>query len=138
MIRRPVLPAAALRDRGAVVLSLAILFPVVLFAVLLVVQASLLWYADQVALTALREGVDAGRTLGATAEDGDERTAQFLARFGDLAELVKVDHKGSNDEVQQMTVTVRPQSVLPFFDGLRITETLSAPRERFIPQADRP
>ncbi|GAA5016539.1 hypothetical protein GCM10025734_66320 [Kitasatospora paranensis] len=62
MIRRPGLPAV--RDRGAVILSLAVLFPVVLTAVMLVVQASLWWYADQVALTALREGVDAGRVRG--------------------------------------------------------------------------
>ena len=53
MIRRPCVPAAP-RDRGAVVLGLAILFPIMLTAVMLVVQASLWWYADQAALTALR------------------------------------------------------------------------------------
>ncbi|WP_052390181.1 TadE/TadG family type IV pilus assembly protein [Streptomyces sp. NRRL B-24484] len=142
MIHRPCVPAAprtaALRDRGAVVLGLAIVFPVVLTAVMLVVQASLWWYADQVALTALREGVDAGRVRGATAEDGDARVREFLARFGRLAELESVDHAGSDAETQQMTVTVRPQSVVPFFDRLTITETLSAPRERFVPQGGRP
>ncbi|WP_405010628.1 TadE family protein [Kitasatospora sp. NBC_01539] len=137
MILRPV-PLHAVRDRGAVVLGLAIVFPIVLTSVMLVVQASLWWYADQVALTALREGVDAGRELGATADAGDGRVAEFLGRFGRLAQLDSVDHVGSDDEVQKMTVTVRPQSVLPFFDGLRITETLSAPRERFVPQGAQP
>ncbi|MFD9129755.1 TadE/TadG family type IV pilus assembly protein [Kitasatospora sp. NPDC059571] len=120
------------------ILSLAVLFPVVLAAVMLVVQASLWWYADQVALTALREGVDAGRVRGAAPEDGDTRVRDFLARFGRIAELQSVDHDGSDAAVQQMTVTVRPQSVLPFFDRLVITETLSAPRERFVPQGGTP
>ncbi|MFC6594821.1 TadE family protein [Kitasatospora paranensis] len=136
MIRRPGLPAV--RDRGAVILSLAVLFPVVLTAVMLVVQASLWWYADQVALTALREGVDAGRVRGASPDDGDARVREFLARFGRIAELESVNHDGSTAAVQQMTVTVRPQSVVPFFDALSITETLSAPRERFVAPGGQP
>ena len=42
-------------------ISLAIVFPVVLLLLLLVVQAALIWYDRQVALTAAREGVDAGQ-----------------------------------------------------------------------------
>ncbi|WP_354643310.1 TadE family protein [Kitasatospora camelliae] len=135
MTRRPRVPRPL--DRGAVTLSLAILFPVVLLIVMLAVQACLWWYAGQVAHTAVREGVEAGRVRGATPADGDARANEVLARFGDLARPVSVSHGGTDADYLRMTVEVSPQAVLPFFDRMTITRKAAGPRERFVPAGAR-
>jgi len=115
-------------------LSLAIVFPIVLLVVLLVVQASLWWYASQAALTAAREGVDAGRARTAKVDDGPARAADFLARTGELAELVRTYDGASDAETYRLAVSVKPYPVLPYFDRLEIVQKASGPRERFVPQ----
>ncbi|GAA0689071.1 hypothetical protein GCM10010193_49020 [Kitasatospora atroaurantiaca] len=119
-------------------LSLAIIFPVVLFMVMLVVQASLWWYANQAALTAAREGADAGRIQGGTREAGDRRATDFLRRLGSLAEPVEVNSGDTDDTTFRMTITVRPQSVVPGLENLTVTQHVSAPREKFVPQGGKP
>lgn len=115
-------------------LSLAIVFPAVLFLVLLVVQASLWWYAAQAALTAAREGTEAGRVRGGTPQAADRRARDFLDRLGTLAEPVGIDSGASDANTFRLTVTIRTQSVVPGFDHLLISEHVSAPRETFVPQ----
>lgn len=114
-------------------ISLAIVFPAVLFVILLVVQSGLWWYADQAALTAAREGVEAGRSVGAGAGDGPARAKAFTDRLGDLARVQDITPSG-DAELYRLTVTVHPASVLPFFDSLTLSRTASAPREKFVPQ----
>lgn len=136
MTRRPRGPRPP--DQGAVTISLAILFPTVLAVLLLVVQASIWWYADQVALTAAREGVDAGRSRDSRPGDAQARVREFLASFGTMAELDTVQD-GSDGTTERLTVRVRTQSVLPVvFDHLRIEQTASAPKEKFVPQGGTP
>ncbi|KQV04699.1 MULTISPECIES: TadE/TadG family type IV pilus assembly protein [unclassified Kitasatospora] len=137
MIRRPTIRHRP-GDRGALTLSLALVFPVVLFLVFLVVQASLYWYAGQAALTAAREGADAGRVRGGTPEAGERKAREFLTRVGDLAEPVTVDPTGGDPNTFKIVVTVRPLAVLPGFDGFTITRQVTAPREKFVPQAVQP
>lgn len=132
MTRRP--PLRRRGDRGALTLSLALVFPVVLALVFVVVQVSLNWYADQAALTAAREGADAGRIRGGTPEAAERRAREFLARVGDLAAPVAVDPNGGDETTFRITVQVRPQAVLPGFDWPVITRQVSAPREKFVPQ----
>ncbi|MFJ8440798.1 TadE family protein [Kitasatospora griseola] len=121
-------------DVGAMSISLAIVFPAVLFVILLVVQAGLWWYADQAALTAAREGVDAGRVNGAHTDDGPRRAQDFTDRLGNLARLERIDPDNGDPDLYRLSVTVHPASVLPFFDRLTLTKTASAPREKFVPQ----
>ncbi|MFJ9517301.1 TadE/TadG family type IV pilus assembly protein [Kitasatospora sp. NPDC101801] len=125
-------------DRGALTISLALVFPVVLFLVFLVVQAALYWYAGQAALTAAREGADAGRVRGGTPEAGELRARDFLNRVGRLAEPVTVDPNGGDLTSFEIVVTVRPLAVLPGFDRFTITRQVTAPREKFVPQAVQP
>ncbi|MFJ5921786.1 TadE family protein [Kitasatospora sp. NPDC092948] len=137
-VARAVLTVRRLRGRtldvGAMSISLAIVFPAVLFVILLVVQAGLWWYADQAALTAAREGVDAGRVNGAHADDGPRRAQDFTDRLGDLARLESIRADSGDPDLYRLSVTVHPASVLPFFDRLTLTKTASAPREKFVPQ----
>jgi hypothetical protein len=89
-------------------------------------------------MTAAREGVDAGRTWDAKPGDAEARAGDFLSRFGTIAELDAVSN-GSDQTTERLTVRVRTQSVLPFvFDQVRITQTASAPKEKFVPQGGTP
>ncbi|MFE1322257.1 TadE/TadG family type IV pilus assembly protein [Kitasatospora phosalacinea] len=114
-------------------LSLAIVFPAVLFVILLVVQAGLWWYAEQAALAAAREGVEAGRINGAPTGAGEERATEFVERLGDVVELGAPPRQtGSDPDLYQLSVTVEPLTLFPFAD-LAITKTATAPREKFVP-----
>ncbi len=143
MIRRPHRPAtrpapagwlarARRSDRGAMAISLAIVFPAVLFVILLVVQAGLWWYAEQAALAAAREGVEAGRINGAPAGAGEQRASEFVGRLGDVVELAQPPRQtGGDPDLYQLSVTVEPLTLFPFAD-LAITKTATAPREKFV------
>lgn len=117
-------------------LSLAIVFPVVLLLVLLVVQGSMWWYSRQLALTAAREGVDAGRMQG-NAGDAVKNAAavgqaeDFLRRQG--GRDFEVGTAGSTPELIRVTVSVRSAMLVPGIPGITITQSAQAPRERFVP-----
>lgn len=138
MIRRPRPIIGNGLDRGSMTISLAIVFPAVLTIVLLVVQAALWWYASQVALSAAREGADAGRIKGGTQAAANQRVSDFLQRFGSLAELERTDMTGTDDTTFHMSVTVRPLNVLPVLTMPDVTQYVDAPREKFVPQGGQP
>ncbi|MFB7906322.1 TadE/TadG family type IV pilus assembly protein [Kitasatospora sp. NPDC059146] len=122
-------------------ISLAIVFPVVLLLLLLVVQAALIWYDRQVALTAAREGVDAGRVQGnATASAATEAAARqardFLDRQGVHAYQVGTD--GSSDDTIKVTVELTPPLLIPGLTGPTVRQFAEAPRERFVPPVVKP
>ncbi|MFF2141951.1 TadE/TadG family type IV pilus assembly protein [Kitasatospora sp. NPDC058190] len=116
--------------------SLAIVFPVVLLLVLLVVQASLWWYDRQVALSAAREGVDAGRVQGNATDEAKDEAARrqardFLDRQGVHGYQVVTD--GSTSERIKVTVELTPPLLIPGLTGPSIRQYAEAPRERFVP-----
>ncbi|MFI6443847.1 TadE/TadG family type IV pilus assembly protein [Kitasatospora sp. NPDC050543] len=124
-------------------LSLAIVFPAVLTLVLLVVQGSMWWYARQVALTAAREGVDAGRHQGRIADAEKDaaarrQAADFLGRQGGVVDGYRVSTDGSTAELIRVSVTVKPLFLIPGVAGVELTQHASAPRERFVPQVGGP
>ena len=62
-----------LRDeRGMTTIQVAILFPVVLFWLMLIVQYGLWWHAKQVANAAAAEAVAAAQVPTGTEADGDQ------------------------------------------------------------------
>ncbi|MBD0692031.1 hypothetical protein BG452_37110 [Streptomyces sp. CBMA123] len=120
---------------------MAIVFPVVLLLLLLVVQAALIWYDRQVALTAAREGVDAGRAQGDTTEQAKNEAAKrqardFLDRQGVRTYQVGTD--GSTAETIKVTVELTPPLLIPGLTGPSIRQFAEAPRERFIAPAVTP
>ncbi|MDH6575161.1 pilus assembly protein [Kitasatospora sp. MAP5-34] len=119
-------------------ISLAIVFPAVLTIVLLVVQAALWWYASEVALTAAREGADAGRIMGGTQAAADQRVTDFLGRFGSLARPAGTDMGGTDGTTFHISVTVKPLNVLPMLTMPDVTRYVDAPREKFVPQGGQP
>ncbi|MGW2371480.1 TadE/TadG family type IV pilus assembly protein [Kitasatospora sp. NPDC001683] len=117
-------------------ISLAIVFPVVLLLLLLVVQAALIWYDRQVALTAAREGVDAGRVQGNTEQEAAEEAARrqagdFLDRQG--VHGYRVETGDSTAETIKVTVELAPPLLIPGLTGPSVRQYAEAPRERFVP-----
>ncbi|MFC5663259.1 TadE/TadG family type IV pilus assembly protein [Kitasatospora misakiensis] len=117
-------------------LSLAIVFPVVLILVLAVAQTGLWWYHRQLALSAAREGVDAGRTQGNRTDEQKNEAARrqaddFLNRQGNQDHRVFTD--GSSPVLIRVTVEVKAPVIVPFITPPTVTQFAEAPRERFVP-----
>ncbi|MEU3855433.1 TadE family protein [Streptomyces sp. NPDC029554] len=118
-------------DRGDAAIQMAIVYPVVLLAAITVIQASMWYYARQIALTAAREGVAAARAYQASPGDGAARAREVLGRTaGDSLRSVSVT-AGSTGERVRVEVSGRTQSMIPGLKGLTITQSASGPVERW-------
>ncbi|POX48186.1 hypothetical protein C3489_27760 [Streptomyces sp. Ru71] len=110
---------------------MAIVYPFVLLATIAVIQASLWYYARQIALTAAREGVSAARAYQASPADGAARAREVLGRTaGDSLRFASVS-TGSDGERVRIQVSGTAQSMIPGVPGLSITQSASAPVERW-------
>ncbi|MER7056567.1 TadE family protein [Streptomyces sp. NPDC000351] len=119
-------------DRGDASIQMAIVYPFVLLAAIAVIQASMWYYARQIALTAAREGVTAARAYQAGPADGTARARQVLGRTaGDSLRSVSVS-AGSDGERVRVQVSGVAQSLLPGVPGLTITQSASGPAERWV------
>jgi Flp pilus assembly protein TadG len=115
-----------------------ILVPVVLLALLFVVQYALAFHARQVLAGATQDGAAAAARLDATAADGATLTRQLVDNgAGSLLDdtAVSVDESGG-------TVTVHASghvvSVLPFLGTITVRASASAKVEAFDPQGAAP
>jgi len=115
-------------------IQVAILFPVVLFWLMLIVQYGLWWHAKQVANSAAAEAVDAAQVQTGTAGDGEAAAVSYLDQSGNLTHVTVV----VNREPTLVTAEVRgdaPQLVPGF--SWSVTARSQAPGERFIPEPER-
>ncbi|MFD7444035.1 TadE family protein [Streptomyces sp. NPDC059909] len=119
-------------DRGDASIQMAIVFPFVLLATLAVVQASMWFYARQIALTAAREGLSAARSYQATPANGAAQAREVLGRTaGDSLLSPSVSTAGSNAQRVRIQVSGTAQSMIPGVPGLRITQSASGAVERW-------
>jgi hypothetical protein len=120
------------RDRGALILSYVIVFPVFLMAILVIVQGSVWYLARQAAIAAARQGADAARAQNASLSAGPATAVRF-ARTSSSGFLrsPSATAAGSTAATIQITVTGQVVSLIPGLP-IRVTETVQAPRERFI------
>ncbi|MEU1444103.1 TadE family protein [Streptomyces mirabilis] len=124
-------------DRGDASVQMAIVFPFVLLAAIAVIQASMWYYARQIALTAAREGLSAARSYQASPADGAARAQDVLGRTaGDSLRGVSVSTAGSNGQRVRVQVSGIAQSMLPGVPGLRITQSASGAVERWTVPGD--
>ena len=77
-----------------------------------VFQASLVFYAQSIALGAATQGVNAARGYESSASSGETRAHDFLAAAGDGLTSQRVDATRSGTEAS-VTVSGRAISVLP-------------------------
>ncbi|MFH8698950.1 TadE/TadG family type IV pilus assembly protein [Streptomyces chartreusis] len=118
-------------DRGDTSIQMAIIFPFVLFATVAVVQASMWFYARQIALTAAREGVSAARAYKAGPGEGAAQARDVLARTaGDSLTGYSVAVSSDGQRVR-VEVSGSALSMIPGVSGLQITQSASGPVEQW-------
>lgn len=115
-----------------------LMVPVVLLALLLVVQFSLAYYARQVLAGATDDGAVAGARADSSAEAGAALTRTLIAESaGSLFDSQGATATVSGDRVT-VTASGEVVSLLPFFGTITVTASSSARVERFEPQGRGP
>ncbi|WP_369383255.1 TadE/TadG family type IV pilus assembly protein [Streptomyces sp. cg36] len=118
-------------DRGDTSIQIAIVFPFVLLATLAVIQASMWYYARQIALTAAREGLTAARSYQSTPADGAAQARHVLERTaGDSLRGYSVAASSDGQRVR-IRVSGTALSMIPGVPGLHIRQSASGPVERW-------
>nr|WP_037655985.1 TadE family protein [Streptomyces achromogenes] len=110
---------------------MVIIFPFVLLATVAVIQASMWYYARQIALTAAREGVSAARAYQSSPADGAAQARSVLGRTaGDSLRNYRVLAGGDGQRVR-VEVSGTALSMIPDLPGLHVTQSASGPVERW-------
>ncbi|MFF4755267.1 TadE/TadG family type IV pilus assembly protein [Streptomyces sp. NPDC002514] len=118
-------------DRGDTSIQMAVIFPFVLLATVAVIQASMWYYARQIALTAAREGLSAARVYQSGPGDGAAQARNVLGRTaGDSLSGYSVS-ASSNGQRVRVQVSGTALSMIPGIPGLQITQSASGPVERW-------
>ncbi|MER6358589.1 TadE/TadG family type IV pilus assembly protein [Streptomyces sp. NPDC001634] len=117
-------------DRGVGSVELATLALVVLMLAFTTIQVGLYYHARKVAQSAARQGVDAGRQLGAGQADGIAHAQQYLARYGGSVKGAQVSSSGSTAEQIRITVTGEVATLVPGLT-LHVTQFADGPIERW-------
>ncbi|MEH0424720.1 TadE/TadG family type IV pilus assembly protein [Streptomyces sp. B21-083] len=118
-------------DRGDTSIQMAIVFPFVLLATVAVIQASMWYYARQIALTAAREGLTAARAYESSPATGAARARDVLGRVaGDSLRGYSVT-AGSDGQRVRVQVSGTSLSMIPGVGGLQVTQSASGPVERW-------
>ncbi|MFJ9822387.1 TadE family protein [Streptomyces sp. NPDC101151] len=110
---------------------MAIVFPFVLLVTVAAIQASMWYYARQIALTAAREGVTAARAYQARPGDGAAQAHSVLERTaGDSLRGYSVLASSDGQRVR-VQVSGSAMSMIPGLSGLQVTQSASGPVERW-------
>ncbi|HWL44488.1 MAG TPA: TadE family protein [Ilumatobacter sp.] len=121
-------------DAGMTTVQLTVLFPVVLFWLMLIVQFGLWWHAKQVANGAAAEAVTAARTPSGTDLAGEQAALGYLAESGNLSHVeVEVTRDG---EVVVAIISGHAPRLVPGF-AWSVTAVSQAAVERFVPAGER-
>ena len=111
--------------------QVAILFPALLFGIMLIVQYGLWFHAKQVVETAAAEAIDAAQTPTGTEARGQEAAQSLLATSGNLSDIqIKVDRTATTVTVQ---ITGRAPQLVPGF-RFGVEARAEAAVERFVPE----
>lgn len=118
-------------DRGDTAIQMAIIFPFVLLATVAVIQASMWYYARQIALTAAREGLTAARAYESNPADGAAQARDVLGRTaGDSLRGYSVSASSDGQRVR-VEVSGTALSMIPGLSGLQVSQSASGPVERW-------
>lgn len=123
------------RDRGEVTATVVML-PVVLLALLFVVQFGLTYYARQVLAGAAQDGAAAAARLDASPSEGQALTSNLIDEAG--SSLLENYDVSAAADAEQVTITARGDviSLLPFFGTVTVEASASARNEDFDPQGE--
>ena len=123
--------AVARDDSGMTTLEVAVLFPVVLILIFGIAQTALWYMARTAALSAAKQGVNAGRVYGAKPADGVPAANDFLtAQVGDILSGSNVSIAGSDPGTLRITVSGSSLSLIPGWT-ITVTQSAQGPVEKF-------
>jgi len=119
-------------DTGALTLSYLIVFPAVLFAIMVIVQVSLYYVAHNLALAAARQGADVAREYNSSDAAGASAALALINQDGSgmLAGAAAVATRTGTTVT--VTVSGTAWSVLRLLPD-SVHETVKEPIERFVP-----
>jgi Flp pilus assembly protein TadG len=119
-------------DRGDTSIQMVIVLPFIILFAMLIAQASMWYYAREVAQTAAREGVSAGRTYHSSIDAGTSRAREVASQIGGNSLLgIGVSPSGSSADRITITVSGHAPSVIPGMTGPSISQSASGPRENW-------
>ncbi|MFI1400945.1 TadE family protein [Streptomyces sp. NPDC020681] len=127
-----------LGDRGDAAIQAAIIYPIVLAVFITGLQVALWGYARNIAETAAREGVLAGRMYGAGPGDGTARARNALDRLaGENLTNRSVSAAGSTPDRIRIRVSGTAMSLIPGVPNWPVAAEASGAVERWTtPQED--
>jgi len=114
--------------------QVAVLFPAVLFWLMLIVQYGLWWHAKQVANAAAAEAVDAAQVVPGTGRDGEAAARSYLDQVGNLDAVTVVVVREPTTVSAEVTGSA-PQLVPGF--AWSVTARSVGPVEQFRPSSQR-
>ena len=117
-------------DRGEVT-TFVVMLPVILVALLFVIQFGLTYYARQVLAGAAQDGAAAAARLDSSPGDGEALVETLIGESGSSL-MESYDATVSSDgEVVTVSTTAQVISLLPFFGPLTVEASASARIESF-------
>lgn len=121
-------------ERGDAAVETVLAVPVLLFLILVVIQAGLWFHGSQLVEAAAQEGMNAGRVETGSATAAEARARQFVAGMSPSIAATAQIQASRTADTTRVVVSGRVQQLIP---GLRLTVSGAAegPTERF--RADR-
>ncbi|MET8213691.1 TadE family protein [Streptomyces sp. NPDC005373] len=124
-------------DRGSSPIQAAIVFPVVIVITFILLQGVMWAYARNIAYTAARSGVAAGRVYEASPADGSAHAQRALDDLaGNMLTGTSVSTAGSTQDTMRVHVSGQALSMLPGFH-LTVQATVSGPIEHWSVEGER-
>lgn len=117
-------------QRGEAAVETVLVVPIVLFLILLVIQAGLWFHGSQLVEAAAQEGMQAGRVETGTVSAAEERAKQFVTSLSPSIAATTEVQASRTASTTRVTVTAHVQQVVP---GLRlaVSGVAEGPTERF-------
>ena len=118
------------RQRGSATVETVIAVPVLIFLILVVIQAGLWFHGAHLVEAAAQEGVRAGRVDGGSSAVAEVRARQFLTHLSPSLAGTAAITTSRNVDRTRVQVSGRVQPVIPGLD-LTVTASAEAATERF-------
>ena len=117
-------------QRGEAAVETVLVVPIVLFLILLVLQAGLWFHGSQLVEAAAQEGMQAGRVETGTVSAAEERAKQFVTSLSPSIAATTEVHASRTASTTRVEVAAQVQQVVP---GLRlaVSGVAEGPTERF-------
>lgn len=121
------------REEGTSAIELVLYMPLLMVAIIITVQFSLVYLGNQAASAAAREAARVARVTG-DADQGKAKGESYAANLGKgvLGQVVvTVDPVAGNQ--MRATVSGRAPQLLPFLNSPKVSEEVQGPIEQFTP-----